>query len=126
MKTRWAYCRQCKSVCPICPNCGNNMCTAGSGEIDGKDCKTCLEVYNAWDELRRLDLVPNSKGLPRTGSCIGPDIFVSNWLFWGKIKVKVANFFFDIFHSPERYMAKKMEEIKEYKRKEILEKMWLK
>jgi hypothetical protein len=122
-KIKWAYCRQCRHVYPVCPICGNNCCNACSGEIDGKPCITCIEVYNVWDELRRLDLVPNSKGLPRTDSCIGPSCLISRWLFLGKIKVRVANFFFDIFHNPEKYQEKMIKQNKEWKKMKLRDKL---
>ena len=34
-----------------CPKCQNNCCNAGYGEVDGKQCDLCPEVYALQDAM---------------------------------------------------------------------------
>lgn len=47
MKTKfeWKYCGLCDCMMVVCPGCGNNTCSGGSGKIDGESCRVCESAY---------------------------------------------------------------------------------
>jgi hypothetical protein len=96
---KWVYCRRCKIVSPICPICGNNMCAADTGVVNGKRCETCMKIYDIWGNLGELDLVPNAKGLPRIEDGTN---YIYTYPFKAHWKSRICNFFFDLFHNPEK------------------------
>lgn len=45
------YCKLCMGYFIECPDCGNNTCNGGSGEINGEPCTTCLKMYKIVDVI---------------------------------------------------------------------------
>lgn len=45
------YCKTCDTPMLRCPKCQNNCCNAGYGEVDGKQCDLCPEVYALQDAM---------------------------------------------------------------------------
>lgn len=50
-KHKKSYCGLCETDMLICATCGNNCCNAGYGEVDGKPCTDCPEVYRIQDAM---------------------------------------------------------------------------
>ena len=56
----------------LCPECGNNACNGGYGEIDGVECHVCPLTYDAQNAHGKLlaDLEAASVAQPQTPSTV--------------------------------------------------------
>jgi hypothetical protein len=48
---KFKWCSVCHGWYIECPVCGNNSCNGGSGEVNGHQCFTCLDMYKLQDTI---------------------------------------------------------------------------
>jgi hypothetical protein len=48
VKHKWSYCDLCECHITLCGTCGNNVCNAGSGTVNGEPCQDCESSYQEW------------------------------------------------------------------------------
>lgn len=66
----WEWCEVCERYFLRCPECRNNACNGGYGEVDGEPCPICPSVYDLQEEKWKLGLYPAETPYPIEGDFI--------------------------------------------------------